>query len=253
MTEPAIDILINTLTLNDDFLDMYRELDSNEITRPRGKERLGAKGILQSVNAAKTDAHWMIIHYPEFIDMFELVGTSNQIAPALLAGISSRETDFGKTILKYNGWGDYRKTLKYKKKIYHNFCRAISPMQIDIFTGPISKKMQTDLIAAQITKEPKFDPYGIEWVQIAAQDLNTMKITARKHGPQSTPAIQLATAVSYYNSGPSNPEIYPKSDNFTAKYTFDYANDTLVRAKYLAENWNDIVKQAKQYNQFPKK
>lgn len=237
--------------LNNEFLTYFAELESDPATMPKGKRVNGVNSVKTSIKAATDDANWMNIHHSTLIYSFEVIGIFYNLAPAILAAIGSRETDFGHSRwMTSKGWGDLDPT----HKVFHGF----SIMQIDIRSGPISIEEKKELKNYQLGKGTKvFDPYGIDWIEFAASLIHDNQQKAKRRSPNLSPAIHLATAISFYNCSPNFPRSegggprppYPKSDESTTGY--DYANDTLVRAKYFAENWNAIEKRGAQYNQFP--
>jgi hypothetical protein len=60
---------------------------------------------------------------------------------------------------------------------------------------------------------------------------------AKANNPKLSEANQVATATSKYNGGIKG-AAYPRNDAGTSGH--DYANDTLARARWFANNWDKL-------------
>ncbi len=164
---------------------------------------------------------------------FERLGVNKQLPPALLAGKGSRESGFGTTTVHkgiYTGWGDYgiRKKKGEKVATYHGF----GILQIDRVECGIPE------VARELTNslgKKKLDPFDYKWLEIGANIfLTKLKGAGITNFIGATP-VEFATALSRYNGGGRT---YPNSDIGTTGS--DYGNDTLVRARWFAQNWENI-------------
>jgi soluble lytic murein transglycosylase-like protein len=137
------------------------------------------------------------------------VGAENNIPPALILGIMSRESGFGKG-LDANGYGD--------------FGHAFGVMQID-------KRSHT----------PRGGPYSKEHIEQAVRDvlLGFLSIVKKKF-PNWKPEEQLAGAVASYNAGsrihvePIDTTSWIQMDAVTTGK--NYSRDTWARARWFADN-----------------
>lgn len=158
---------------------------------------------------------------------FEELGVQYQIAPALLAGMGSRESGMGTTTEKsssiYWGWGDLR------NGEYNGF----GILQVDRYGVPFAS------VKAELKRaygKTKLNPYEKRWLEWGVKTfINKLDKTRNAYADLAS-ADQFATALSQYNGGKGLQ--YPKNDQYTTGH--DYANDTLVRARWYAENWETI-------------
>ena len=181
-------------------------------------------GIKTSLRKAKSDAHRIT---PELKAKFELIGKKYNLSPALLAGIASRESniggEFGSNKHKpHYGWGDHG--------------RAAGIMQIDKFTAAIPNAEKRELQAAYRNNE-NLDPFSLKNIEQGAREFKNKLHIAEHRFPKLSSEAQTATAISLYNGGDQH--AWPHSDQGTT--SGDYANDTLIRARYYAKNWDKLA------------
>jgi hypothetical protein len=187
---------------------------------------INAGGVASAKKSAKNQAAKYMS--PSLKAKFEAIGKKYGLPPALLAGIASRESNLGASLKKKginSGWGDFGKRKGEKVKQYHGF----GIMQVDKNKGGIGYAKS---IKAAYGKT-KLDPYSIANIDAGAKVFAGKLADVKKNFPKSSPAQQLAMAVSQYNGGLH--KAYPNNDRGTTGN--DYANDTLVRAGWFANNW----------------
>lgn len=165
---------------------------------------------------------------------FEKLGVKYQIAPALVAGKASRESNMGQTLQRGNsiywGWGDFTQRKGETEKTYHGF----GVLQLDRNTAPFAAvREELNRSLGKI----KLNPYEDRWLEWGLKTFDDKLDNAAKNYPKLATAEQFATALSKYNGGKAGLH-YPDNDKFTTGR--DYANDTLVRARWFAENWGKI-------------
>ncbi len=222
--------------LNQNFLDIVDDLKS----QPAGaKQKIVPKlsGVAASEAAAKIHATAKLSPFKSVLkEKFERLGVKHQIAPALLAGIASRESNMGMALKSihtiYYGWGDYSTRWKHGEKspTYHGF----GVLQMDRITCPFAEvKLELNRSLGKI----KLDPYEDRWLEWGIKTFTNKLSTAGDDYPKLASAEQFATALSKYNGGHVN-KFYPENDKYTTGH--DYANDTLARARWYAKNWEQI-------------
>ena len=111
--------------LNKSFLDIVDGLKSPP-TGAKGYGLFGKKqhitGLAASEKAAESHATQKASPFKSVLkEKFERLGIKNDIAPALLAGIASRESNMGMSLKSirtvYYGWGDYSTRTKHGEKV----------------------------------------------------------------------------------------------------------------------------------------
>jgi LysM repeat protein len=220
--------------LNNRLLDLFSELDPNP-TGPRRKvsSRTGKitdpGGIASAENQARLHAREYLS--PELKLRFEKVAEKYGVSPALIAGIASRESGLGVYLNHdkesvFYGWGDYSRRKGESHSQYHGF----GIMQIDKNTGDTSLQSSYG--------NTRLDPYSEKHIARGVEIFLAKLRDVQAKFPHLTEAQQLMTAVSRYNGGKRMP--FPSSDAGTTGG--DYANDTLIRARWFAANWNQIGK-----------
>ncbi|MGI8467843.1 MAG: hypothetical protein ACR2N3_05270 [Pyrinomonadaceae bacterium] len=219
--------------LNQKFLDVVEGLKS----QPTGaKTRIvpKLKGVPASEKAA--ELHSKFINDYNLKANFEKLGITYSIAPALLAGIASRESNMGTTLIKptsiYWGWGDYgtRTSRGEKHPTYHGF----GVLQLDRIAAPFSA-VTTELNRS--LGKIKLNPYEERWLEWGVKTFMNKLDNAGTSYPKLAASEQFATALSKYNGGRKG-FYYPENDAYTTGK--DYANDTLARARWYANNWSKI-------------
>lgn len=219
--------------LNKHFVDIVDGLKS----QPTGAKTHMFKskklvGIPASEKAA--ELHSKFINDFNLKTKFENLGIANSIAPALLAGIASRESNMGQTLQPassiYWGWGDHSQRRGEKSATYHGF----GILQLDRIGVPfeVVKSELNDSLG-----KVKLNPYEDRWLEWGVKTFTTKLDSAGTSYPKLADSEQFATALSKYNGGKKG-AYYPQNDKFTTGH--DYANDTLVRARWYANNWGKI-------------
>lgn len=165
---------------------------------------------------------------------FEKLGVKYQIAPALIAGKASRESNMGQTLQRsssiYWGWGDFSQRTGETESTYHGF----GILQLDRKTAPFATVR--DELNRSLGKI-KLNPYEERWIEWGLKTFDEKLDNAVKLYPKLATAEQFATALSKYNGGKKGFN-YPENDKYTTGK--DYANDTLIRARWFAQNWGKI-------------
>lgn len=244
--------------LNESFLTMMDSLkDQPQGTKNSKQNRKGLSGVQGSEQAAIEDYSALKAH--DLKENLEVVGLRHNIAPALLAGLGSRESHLGRILRPYKslywGWGDYRRRGNDKKPTYNGF----GILQLDRLTAPFAdvrtklnntlreiRDMENNPKTTKFTKDSLPNPCSVEWLEWGAKTLlEKLRIVERKF-PNLGTGEQLATAVSFYNGGRGLP--YPENDKYTTGH--DYANDTLIRARWFAQNWDTIEVFVKKTTEF---
>ncbi len=220
--------------LNEKLLELINAIDPPP-KGDKGYDLFGKKSKLTGVPASEKAAE---VHAPQLRKHnlkanFERLGLEKQIAPALLAGKGSRESGLGTTIVKsgtYRGWGDFWQRKGEKHKTYHGF----GILQIDrIKCGlPDIAKELTDAL----NNKTPLDPFEYKWLKIGAEIFLKKLETVGVNDFVSAAPNTFATALSRYNGGKQL--AYPNSDVGTTGG--DYGNDTLVRSRWFAENWEKV-------------
>jgi hypothetical protein len=85
-------------------------------------------------------------------------------------------------------------------------------------------------------KKP-LDQYAEEHIEWGVESFLIKLAENKAKFPKLSEANQIATAISKYNGGTKTLP-YPKNDKYTTGH--DYANDTLVRARWFANNWDKL-------------
>lgn len=220
--------------LNSRVLDLVSELNPSP-AGPRRKvsARTGKitdpGGIASAENQARLHAREYLS--PELKLRFEKVAEKYGVSPALIAGIASRESGLGVYLNHdkdsvFYGWGDYSRRKGESHSQYHGF----GIMQIDKNTGDTSLQSSYG--------KTRLDPYSVKHIARGVEIFLGKLRDVQAKFPHLTEAQQLMTAVSRYNGGKRMP--FPSSDSGTTGG--DYANDTLIRARWFAANWNQIGK-----------
>lgn len=220
--------------LNQALIDTIEDLKS----QPTGtKSKLfGKKSKLIGVEASEKAAelHARNINDYDLKSKFEKLGVKYQIAPALIAGKASRESNMGQTLQKGNsiywGWGDFSQRKGETEPSYHGF----GILQLDRKTAPFATVR--DELNRSLGKI-KLNPYEERWIEWGLKTFDEKLDNAAKNFPKLATAEQFATALSKYNGGAAG-LYYPENDARTTGK--DYANDTLVRARWFAVNWEKI-------------
>lgn len=148
--------------LNQNFLDIVDDLKSQPT---RAKQKIVPKfsGVEASEAAAKIHATAKNSPFKTVLkEKFERLGVKHQIAPALLAGIASRESNMGMALQPvssiYWGWGDWSKRDGEKVANYHGF----GVLQLDKFMAPFVK------VTSELQRsygKLKLDPYEDRWIE----------------------------------------------------------------------------------------
>lgn len=234
--KPMYDGVKTTAELNQKLLETIKAVDTQPTgIKPRklksGKILPG--GTVVSESAAATKKGLDFFTNKGLKAKFEKIGEQYSVPPALIAAIASRESGFGLFLKsegnKYYGWGDYGQRDKEKFKQYHGF----SIMQIDKNTAAlpdVAKEMNADY------GKTTLDPYAEKFVEAGVKTFLLKFEAVKQKFPKLSFEGQIATAVSRYNGGSGL--AYPKSDVGTTGN--DYANDTLVRARWFANNWDKL-------------
>lgn len=233
--------------LNNKLIELINGLDPQP-TGDKGYDLFGKKSKLTGVAASEKAAqiHSTQLKLYSLKSNFEQLGLAKQLPPALLAGKGSRESGLGTTLASktnikiikgkrtsienlYWGWGDYSQRSGEKSATYHGF----GILQIDRKTSPKT------LINNELTKALgviQLNPFDYRWLEIGADIfLEKLKISGVTDFSKAT-SNSFATALSRYNGGAG--KLYPNSDQGTTGG--DYANDTLIRARWFAQNWEKI-------------
>lgn len=220
--------------LNAALIDTIEDLKS----QPQGTKGFpfGKKSKLTGVEASEKAAalHAKNINNHNLKQTFEKLGESYQIAPALIAGKASRESNMGQTLQPassiYWGWGDYTQRKGEKGKSYHGF----GVLQLDRIGAPFATvREELNRSLGKI----KLNPYEERWVEWGLKTFDEKLDNAVKLYPKLATAEQFATALSKYNGGKKG-FYYPENDAYTTGK--DYANDTLIRARWFAQNWEKL-------------
>lgn len=233
--------------LNNKLIELIDGLNPQP-TGDKGYDLFGKKSKLTGVVASEKAAqlHSSQLKLYSLKSNFEQLGVAKQLPPALFAGKGSRESGLGTTLAPkttskvikgkrissenlYWGWGDYSQRSGEKLATYHGF----GILQIDRKTSPKA------VVNAELTKSLgviQLNPFEYRWLEIGAEIfLEKLKISGITDFAKAT-SNKFATALSRYNGGAG--KIYPNSDQGTTGG--DYANDTLIRARWFAQNWEKI-------------
>ncbi len=219
--------------LNKALLDIIDDLESP----PSGAKHFIFKnisGVAASEQAAKLHAPRMLQY--NLKTNFESIGVFLQVAPALLAGMGSRESDMGAALQSsksiYWGWGDksIRKKSGEKVATYHGF----GVLQLDRIKCPIKEARK---ILNESLGKKQLNPYDYQWLKWGAETFTTKLAQAGDAYPTLKSPEQFATALSKYNGGHKK-LYYPKNDYYTTQH--DYAGDTMARARWYSKNWGTI-------------
>lgn len=217
-----------TAELNKKLLETINAIDP----QPTGR-KLG--GVKESESAAALHSKAMPNH--DLKAKFERLGEKYGVPPALIAGIASRESNMG-TLFRgktgpdnvYYGWGDDIPRKGEKGRQFHGF----GLIQIDKAKAPF-EYMQKELQAAY--GKQKLDPFSEEHIEWGVKSF--LKKYEDAQNPKLSEANRFATALSKYNGGyKSKDVVYPQNDQRTTEH--NYANDTLVRARWFAQNWDKL-------------
>lgn len=215
--------------LNKAFLEMVGALASQPTgTKSKMFPDKSIIGVAGSEKAAQY--HAPALKQNSLRENFESLGVDYSIAPALLAGMGSRESNLGATLAKsstiYWGWGDYSQRKGEKGSTYHGF----GVLQLDRNTAPFATvKDELNRSLGKI----KLNPYEKRWLEWGVKAFMSKVEKTVANYPKQASAEQFATALSQYNGGKGL--LYPDNDAYTTGK--DYANDTLIRARWFAQNW----------------
>lgn len=223
--------------LNQRFLEIVEGLKS----QPTGAKGYGLFGKKQHVTGVEASEKAAKLHSNYIYDYnlkanFEKLGVVHSIAPALLAGIASRESSMGRTLRPvteiYWGWGDYgtRKSQGEKSATYHGF----GVLQLDRIAAPfpeVTKELNESL------GKIKLNPYEERWLEWGIKTFTNKLDNAGTSYPKLASSEQFATALSKYNGGKKG-LYFPENDVYTTGH--DYANDTLARSRWYAKNWEKL-------------
>ena len=214
--------------LNKKLLETITAVDPQPTGIKPKKKQLG--GVSASESAASRHSKLMVNN--DLKAKFERLGDKYGVPPALIAGIASRESNMGSALKQsgvYTGWGDFGQRKGEKVSSYHGF----GIIQVDRVTAPlgINKELQTAFGKTQL------DPYSEEHIEWGVKSFLKKLEEAKANNPKDSEAEQIATAISKYNGGIKD-ATYPKNDAGTSGK--DYANDTLARARWFANNWDKI-------------
>lgn len=217
-----------TVELNQKLLETIKAVDPQPSGIKPKKNQSG--GIAASESAAKQ--HSNLMKQNDLKAKFERLGEKYSMPPALIAGIASRESNMGAALHKsgiFAGWGDESKRPGEKEKQFHGF----GIIQVDKKTAPlgINKTLEAAYGKTQL------DPYSEEHIEWGVRSFLKKFEEAKANNPKLPEANQIATAVSKYNGGIKG-AAYPRNDAGTSGK--DYANDTLVRARWFANNWDKL-------------
>lgn len=231
--KPMYDGVKTTAELNKKLLETIKAVDPQptgikpHLNKKTGKMSAGGIGAAEgNASAAKSIER---ITNNDLKAKFERLGEKYGVPPALIAGIASRESEMGGTTQQrgiYAGWGDPQG----KNREYHGF----GIIQVDKYTAPVPglpAKLQ-----AAFGKE-KLDQFSEEHIEWGVQSFLVKLNENRAKFPKLSEANQIATAVSKYNGG-TKTKPYPANDLKTTGH--DYANDTLIRAQWFANNWDKL-------------
>lgn len=207
-------------------------------SQPQGTKSFpfGKKAKITGIEGSEKAAalHAKYINDYDLKTKFEKLGVAYQIAPALIAAKASRESSMGKTLQPassiYWGWGDYSQRTGETESSYHGF----GILQLDRKTAPFATVR--DELNRSLGKI-KLNPYEERWIEAGLKTFDEKLDNAVKLYPKLATAEQFATALSKYNGGKKGFN-YPENDKYTTGK--DYANDTLIRARWFAENWGKI-------------
>ena len=223
--------------LNQKFLDIVEGLKSQPFGA-KGYGLFGKKQHITGVPASEKAAqlHSSYINDYNLKEKFEELGEAHSIAPSLLAGIASRESRMGRALRPaseiYWGWGDFgtRKKHGEKSSTYHGF----GVLQLDRIAAPfpaVTEELNRSL------GRIKLNPYEERWLEWGIRTFTNKLDNAGTSYPELATSEQFATALSKYNGGRKG-AYYPENDDYTTGH--DYANDTLARSRWYANNWGKI-------------
>lgn len=231
--KPMYDGVKTTVGLNKKFLETVEAVDPQPTGIKPHKLKSGKMspgGVEASESAA--EQHSDLMKKNDLKAKFERLGEKYSMPPALIAGIASRESNMGAALHKsgiFAGWGDESKRTGEKVKQFHGF----GIIQVDKKTAPLG--INKTLEAAY--GKTKLDPYSEEHIEWGVRSFLKKFEEAKVNNPKLLEANQVATAVSKYNGGIKG-AAFPRNDTGTSGK--DYANDTLVRARWFAQNWDKI-------------
>ena len=245
--KPMYDGVKTTAELNQKLLETIKAVDPQPTGIKPHKLKSGKMspgGADASESAAKS--HVSNVEKLKIKAKFEAIGQKYSVPPALLAALASRESNMGNALNQkdnvFFGWGDLSKRSDEKVKQWHGF----GLMQIDKNTGalPEAKKELLDAYSKE-----KLDPYSEHHIDQATQVFLIKLEKVREKFPNLPAEEQIATAVSRYNGGyeikvgkdgkKHKAQVeFPNSDHHTTEN--DYANDVLARARYFANEWDNL-------------
>lgn len=228
--KPMYDGVKTTAELNQKFLETLKAIDPQPTgvkSRKLKSGKMSSGGTSASEAAASNVQSLKRITDNDLKKKFERLGEKYGVPPALIAGIASRESEMGRTTVqsgKYEGWGDPR------GGEYHGF----GIIQVDKYKAPIPGLTK---ILQNAHGRQKLDQYAEEHIEWGVKSFLIKLAENKAKFPKLSEANQIATAVSKYNGGTKTLP-YPGNDKYTTGH--DYANDTLVRARWFANNWDKL-------------
>ncbi|XP_067903218.1 lysozyme g-like [Heterodontus francisci] len=161
------------------------------------QDNLTFKGVAASHKMMETDLE----RVNKYKILINKVASANQIDPAIIGAIISRESRGGNAL--ENGWGDHG--------------NGFGLMQVD--------KRYHNIVGAWNSEEH---------LEQGTQILTDMIKTIANKFPGWTKEQQLKGGISAYNAGPKNVQTYDRMDIGTTGN--DYANDVVARAQWLKNN-----------------
>ncbi|XP_078067904.1 lysozyme g-like 1 isoform X2 [Mustelus asterias] len=162
------------------------------------QDKLSERGVAASHRLMETD----LGRLNKYKTLINNVARANQIDPAIIGAIMSRESRCGNVL--ENGWGDHG--------------NGFGLMQVD--------KRHHRIVGAWDSEEH---------ITQATQILIGMIQEIAKRFPAWSKEQQLKGGISAYNAGPGNVQTYERMDIGTTGN--DYANDTVARAQWLKMHW----------------
>jgi hypothetical protein len=229
--KPMYDGVKTTAELNQKLLETIKAVDPQPTGIKPHKLKSGKMspgGVEASESAAKIHATRMPAH--DLKAKLERLGEKYSLPPALIAGIASRESDMGRSTRQTGtlaGWGDPDKGGEL-----HGF----GIIQVDKYKAPVPGLPK---ILQEAYGKRKLDQYAEEHIEWGVQSFLIKLENVRSSNPKLSEANQIATALSKYNGGyRDNKVVYPQNDVRTTGH--DYANDTLARTRWFANNWDKL-------------
>ncbi|XP_072362017.1 lysozyme g-like 1 [Scyliorhinus torazame] len=161
------------------------------------QDKLSEKGVAASHKMMETD----LGRVNKYKTTINKVAGANQIDPAIIGAIMSRESRGGNVL--ENGWGDHG--------------NGFGLMQVDKRYHKVAGAWDSE-----------------EHISQATQILTGMIKEIEKKFPNWSKEQQLKGGISAYNAGTGNVQTYANMDGGTTGN--DYANDVVARAQYLKKH-----------------